>query len=201
MIFNVSEAMHLWAISRKNFHNANTILEEGDSRGCYIGDLGEFAFSKALTNNGIEHLCEGSTAFHYDILSGDVKIDVKSKERTYSYIDRPKRLLEDECHVKKDQEEFDCNIYVFASVTAIKPKRAQCVQLMGWCYKEEYWDNCYSVRKGDMDGTWEERADAGKLLYSELKPMQNLCDRLIDRLTIRQFRLSSETDGAYKTQK
>jgi hypothetical protein len=46
---------------------------------------------------------------------------------------------------------------------------------MGWCGKDEFWGEAKEVVKGELDERGKaERADAGKLKYSRLRPMDQL---------------------------
>ena len=59
--------------------------------------------------------------------------------------------------------------YVFASVTDGE------ATLMGWMGKEEFWSEAVEVKEGELDERGKaERADAGKLKYSKLRPMERL---------------------------
>jgi len=79
-----------------------------------------------------------------------------------------------DAHVTASIKNADCRLYVFASVTDGKPT------LMGWMGKTEFWDNAREVRKGELDERGKaERADAGKLKYSSLRPMRDLWHHLI----------------------
>jgi hypothetical protein len=188
MIFTISDNVHNWAKAREEFSNSRTIKDDDDPSGRYVGALTEFALSNFLAVNSIPHECVGRVIHDYDIISGIWTMDAKAKARTYTYTDRTDRIPKDECHVKEDQEGFNCHIYVFSSVCVPIPKgRAVSVQIMGWCTKKEYWDSCYRVKKGDTDGKFTEDADAGKLLYASLEPMSDLVDKLHEHQTRARF--------------
>jgi hypothetical protein len=51
---------------------------------------------------------------------------------------------------------------------------------MGWMGRTEFWGNAKEVREGELDERGKaERADAGKLKYSKLRPMKDLWPHLI----------------------
>lgn len=125
--------------------------------------IGEMAFAHALAEQRITYLHLGGEAQHHDFLVGDVKIDVKAKQRnvppSYDY----------DAHVTASIKDADCRLYVFVSVTNEQPT------IMGWCGKEEFWDKAKLVLEGELDERGKpERANAGKLKYSELKSIDDL---------------------------
>ena len=189
MILAVQKYLHQWAEARNDFENGRTIKESGDKSGRYVGNLTEFALSRFLTDNAIQHKCVGSTCFEHDIEVGRKTIDAKAKARTYSYIDNPSRIGIDEAHVKEDQEEFDCDYYVFSSVHIPNGVRvAGSVHIVGWIEKNRFWDNCERVVLGQItSGNHKELADAGKLVYSGLRPMESLFDTLKNHITKCRF--------------
>ena len=186
MIYSVTRNAHNWALNRPSFVNSRTIRANDDG-GRYIGNLTEFALSKALASNAIDHECVGARKYSHDIEAGTLTIDTKAKARNYSYIERLDRLSLDEAHVKNDQMDFECDIYVFSSVNLLPCGTADKVQLVGWIRKDLFWEYSYSVKEGDLDGSFVEAADAGKLPYSKLNKMPDLYDCLIEHLTRIRF--------------
>lgn len=129
------------------------------------------AFAHALAEQRITYLHLGGEAQHHDFLVGDVKIDVKAKQRnvppSYDY----------DAHVTASIRDADCRLYVFVSVTNEHPT------IMGWCGKEEFWSGAKIVSKGEPDERGKpERADAGKMKYSQLRKPDSLWPFLKDHL-------------------
>lgn len=144
--------------------NSMTILDGGS--GQHAGKLGEIEFARWLIANDIEfswHACDRGPIDFSVILSGRCTgVDVKAKERNV-----PPDWRHD-AHVTAEQERYACQVYVFCSVTDGEPT------LMGWRGKLEFWEMCRRVTKGDIDGSFTERADAGKLSYGKLRKMEEL---------------------------
>lgn len=142
-------------------YNSTTILDGGS--GQRAGLIGEMAFAEALAEQRITYQHLGGESQHHDFLVGDVKVDVKAKQRNVP----PSK--EYDAHVTASIKDKDCRLYVFASVTEGNPT------LMGWMGKEEFWTEARRVKKGELDERGKaERADAGKLKYSKLRPMDQL---------------------------
>ena len=121
------------------------------------------AFAHALAEQRITYQHLGGDKQHHDFLVGGIKIDVKAKQRNV------KPSYEYDAHVTASIKDADCRLYVFVSVTDGHPT------LMGWCGKEEFWSKAKIVREGELDERGKpERADAGKLRYSELQEMGEL---------------------------
>lgn len=142
-------------------YNSTTILDNGSGQAA--GLIGEMAFAHALAEQRITYQHLGGEAQHHDFIVGDVKIDVKAKQRnvppSYDY----------DAHVTASIKDADCRLYVFVSVTKGQPT------LMGWCGKDEFWSKAKIVCEGDLDERGKaERADAGKMKYSGLREMDSL---------------------------
>ena len=142
-------------------YNETTILEGGS--GQRAGLIGEMAFAQALAEQRITYQHLGGDKQHHDFLIGDVKVDVKAKQRnvppSYDY----------DAHVTQSIKDADCRLYVFVSVTNGQPT------LMGWCGKDEFWSKAKMVLEGEPDERGKpERADAGKVKYSSLREMESL---------------------------
>lgn len=145
--------------------NHMTICENGE--GQHVGTLAEMEFSRFLIMSNVQHTWSACDKGPYDFAVMDISgrmvgIDVKAKKRNV-----PPSHSQD-AHVTCDQELYECHVYVFYSVTDDKPTA------MGWIGKGDFWRDCRRVRKGDRDGSFEEHVDAGKMKYSELKPMTDL---------------------------
>jgi hypothetical protein len=142
-------------------YNSTTILEGGS--GQRAGLIGEMAFAEALAEHRITYQHLGGEGQHHDFLIGDVKVDVKAKQRNVP----PSGHYD--AHVTSSIKDKDCRLYVFASVTDGE------ATLMGWMGKEEFWSEAVEVKEGELDERGKaERADAGKLKYSKLRPMERL---------------------------
>lgn len=145
--------------------NHMTILPDGS--GQITGLVAEVGFASELIQQSISFSWVGSEKGPYDFVCDmkgtEVKIDVKCKKRNVP----PTPFYS--AHVTEDQRNYDCNIYVFASLTD------ENLSFMGWYPKPHYWRDATLVKKGDPDGRgYTERADAGKMEYGDLKPMKSL---------------------------
>ena len=146
-------------------YNNTTILENGS--GQRAGLIGEMAFAQALAEHRITYQHLGGDKQHHDFLIGDIKVDVKAKQRkvppSYDY----------DAHVTASIRDADCRLYVFVSVTNDQPA------IMGWYGKEEFWRDAKIVSNGEVDEYGKpERADAGKMKYRDLRPIDDLWDKL-----------------------
>jgi|TARA_R110001599_G_scaffold353142_1_gene590405 hypothetical protein len=144
-----------------------TILPDGS--GQITGIIAEKWFALLLMEAGISFKWCGAEKGPYDFvinLNGEaVKVDVKCKKRTV------KPSANYDAHVGIDQKDYDCRIYVFASLTD------EIVSFMGWCGKQEFWDSADIVSKGEKDSQgFSERTGAGKIKYNQLRPMLNFLE-------------------------
>jgi|TARA_R110000796_G_scaffold46545_3_gene112489 hypothetical protein len=144
-----------------------TILPDGS--GQITGIIAEKWFALLLMETGIPFKWCGSDKGPYDFvikLNGEaVKVDVKCKKRTV------KPCTDYDAHVTVDQKDYDCRIYVFASMTD------EIVSFMGWCGKQEFWDSAKLVSKGEKDSQgFSERTGAGKIKYNQLRSMLNFLE-------------------------
>ncbi len=160
-----------WQGDTKPF-NHMTILPDGS--GQITGEVAEIRFAQGLERHSINYQAVGKQKGPYDFICTSAKgeqitIDVKAKQRNV------KALPNYDAHVTCDQMHYDCRLYVFASVCG------DLVQFMGWCGKQEFWDNCRIVSKNEKDGSFNfyEKTDAGKLEYSKLRTMQSLVKFLL----------------------
>jgi len=147
--------------------NHMTILPDGS--GQITGIIAEKWFALLLMETGIPFKWCGSDKGPYDFvikLNGEaVKVDVKCKKRTV------KPCTDYDAHVTVDQKDYDCRIYVFASMTD------EIVSFMGWCGKQEFWDSAKLVSKGEKDSQgFSERTGAGKIKYNQLRSMLNFLE-------------------------
>ena len=142
--------------------NHMTILPDGS--GQITGLIAEKEFALLLMEEGITFKWCGSDKGPYDFvikIKGEViKLDVKCKKRNV------KPSSQYDAHVNSYQKNYDCRIYVFASLTD------KVVTFMGWCGKQEFWDTANIVKKGEKDGGgFAEKMESGKIKYNELRPM------------------------------
>ena len=149
-------------------YNHMTILRDGS--GQYTGHLGERIFCDLLAANQITYLhCAGDKDQHDVVVRvGDrkVKIDVKTKRRNVS------SSMDYDGHVTCDQKDYDSDIYVFVHVDDSG------AEVMGWMKKADFWSECRTVEAGEKDGSFVERAGAGKIKYSAMRPINELIDGL-----------------------
>ena len=143
-------------------YNRHTIRRDGS--GVDAGMRGEQAFACWLIKHNVSFTFIGpEKQFHdFDVLGH--KFDVKAKDRPSGY------SPDYEAHVEDRLEGEDCDSYVFYSVTDGE------VTACGWMPRSEYWEQAKRVIKGDETSPgFKEKADAGKLIYSELRSMDELC--------------------------
>lgn len=168
----MSDNLYSFYTGRK--YNKNTILDDG--KGQIAGRMGEAEFSKLLCFYAPSFVWLGSEAGHYDFIIKTTNerafsVDVKTKSRNVpvqsSY----------SAHVTMSQRDYDVEVYVFANETDGE------VSMMGWCTKNWFWGNARIVQAGESgehDGGFVEREAAGKVLYSELRPMEEMWERLLE---------------------
>lgn len=147
--------------------NHMTIMPDGS--GQIAGWQAEAAFAHELLARGIPFSYVGPLKGHYDfVVNGkkNVTIDVKAKKRNVP------PCASQEGHVTLEQKPYNVQGYVFASVTDDK------VSFMGWMWKCNFWKKARVVRKGEDTGLFIERADAGKLEYARMTPMEALWEGL-----------------------
>lgn len=152
--------------------NRHTILQDG--RGQIAGRIGEAEFAKQLCFHAPQFCWSGPEKTPYDFIvrlkpDVSVTIDVKTKKRNVPVQNHYS------AHVTLSQRNYDVDVYVFANETK------GCVSLMGWCSKNWFWDHAVIVSEGDREqagNSFEERDEAGKLLYSELRPMKEMWEKL-----------------------
>ena len=148
-------------------YNSMTILSDGSGQIC--GWQAESVFAQELLARKISYTYTGCLPGPYDfVIHGkkDVTLDIKAKKRNV-----PPSMSQDG-HVALDQKDYKVQGYVFASVTKDE------VSLMGWMWKPHFWKKARIVHKGDDTGLFIERADAGKISYANMAPMDALWDGL-----------------------
>ena len=147
-------------------YNDLTIIPDGS--GQIIGRYAEQEFCNLLVANRLVFTYSGPNKGAVDFTIGDVTLDVKIKQRNVEC--KP----DHDAHVNLYQRDFDVHVYVFASYW----KQADQLQWMGWIGKKKFWEQANIVERGQLDGTFSEPTDSGKLKYSELMPMRTLIERL-----------------------
>lgn len=144
--------------------NRHTICPAGS--GQRPGNLAEQEFMRWLQSHSIPFRFIGPLKGHSDFITAKrrrLRFDVKAKKRNV----QPEPHHEG--HVEYRLRETDCDAYIFASVTE------DVVTLMGWTTCAEFWRLCEFVVKQEQDSHgFIEKADAGKLRYSEMRPMEEL---------------------------
>ena len=152
--------------------NRHTICENGE--GQIAGRFGEAEFAKLLCLHSPSFSWMGGQAGPVDFIvrlndSKSVTVDVKTKRRTVTakpYYD---------AHVTLSQKDYDVDVYVFASMNE---RDSNSIELLSWCTKRWFWENARIVSAGDIDKDgYAEEADAGKIKYSEMMPMNQLWER------------------------
>lgn len=147
-------------------YNQHTIFENGE--GQVIGRYAEQEFANWLVANRMVFTYSGPDKGSVDFDVNGFTIDVKCKQRNVE------AQLDHDAHVNWYQKKFAVQIYVFCSYW----KQAEQLQWMGWIGKKEFWKQARRVEAGQLDGTFQEKKDSGKLKYSELRPMPELIECL-----------------------
>lgn len=133
----------------------------GDSirkgEGTFYGSLGEIIVRDTL---GLEH----ANTFDYDLLLDDIKIEVKTKDRTVP----PK--LDYEASITRFNPNQDCDGYIFVSLLSRDniPVKGY---IMGYISKEDYFSKCRALKKGDFDprNNWRAKCDCYNIEYSKIE--------------------------------
>tara|TARA_R110002073_G_C9074053_1_gene546128 strand:+ start:21 stop:524 length:504 start_codon:yes stop_codon:yes gene_type:complete len=128
----------------------NSILK---GKGNIAGFLGEQVALKVLGG-------EWSNTFDYDIVVGDIKVDVKTKQTTA----KPKPFYE--CSVAKYNTKQRCDAYAFVRVLKDFSKG----WYLGAMKKEDYLSKATPLKRGDVDpsNNFTVRADCYNLPISDL---------------------------------
>ena len=147
--------------------NKMTILPDGS--GQITGLIAEKEFALLLMEEGITFKWCGSDKGPYDfvikIKNEMIKLDVKCKKRNV----KPSGHYD--AHVNSYQKNYDCRLYVFASMTDEE------VTFMGWSGKKEFWDKAKIVQKGEKDsGGFAEKTESGKIKYNDLRSMTSFIE-------------------------
>ena len=70
-----------------------------------------------------------------------------------------------------------CDVYLFGQVMKRPDNPKKLVHgayLCGWIDRERYNETFYQVKRGDLDGKYEEASDAFKIEYRDLRPISEL---------------------------
>lgn len=156
-------------------YNAWTICDDGS--GQESGLFAEMRFASLLMQSGLSFkYVAAQKQFHdfevYTTKNKTLKVDVKCKQRNVPF--DPKF----HGHVESRLKNEDCDIYVFAHAESYDLV-APAIQLVGWQWCHLFWSEAELVKKGDKDGQLTERADAGKVGYWTLRPMEDLAKNLL----------------------
>lgn len=135
-----------------------------NKRSKFAGYVGQVAAMKHLSAVNVDD-------YEYDLEWRGKRIEVKTKVRG--------RLPERNyvgCVYATNADQL-CDVYVFAQVMkrADNPQKlVHGAYLCGWIDRERYNETFYQVRQGELDGYYEEPADAFKIEYGDLRPMSEL---------------------------
>ena len=129
--------------------------------GNWIGCLGEIIVSDRIGGKIVG-------TYNHDILKGDKKIEVKSKERSVSL--KPHYEVSIAVPSKHQHPDY----YVFVSVQTAKGKAKQ-VEIAGWMERDEYFKKARFLKRGDVDpsNNWKVLLDCYNLRIDELRPMSD----------------------------
>lgn len=147
-------------------YNQFTIRENGE--GQIVGRAAEQEFSCMVIQKGCVFSYHGPSRTPFDFQISDVTIDLKCKERNVD------ALPHYEAHVDWRLRNKDVHLYVFASYNGR-------FQWLGWIGKKQFWEKAVRVERGELRDGFTEREDAGKLAYSELRPMDELFEKLKEK--------------------
>ena len=143
-------------------YNQHTIFANGE--GQVIGRYAEQEFCNWLVANRLVYTYSGPDKGSVDFRVGKYTIDVKCKQRNVEA--EPNH----DAHVNWYQRDFDVDLYVFCSYW----KQAEQLQWMGWQWKGQFWKHARIVEAGQLDGTFQEKKDSGKMKYADLRKMEDL---------------------------
>ena len=137
-----------------DFGKLNNSIRQGD--GNLVGCLGELC-ALHCTNFGEIEL---ANTYDYDLIAGDLNIDVKTKECT------SKPRLEYDCSVAAFNIKQDCDIYLFVRVL----NNYQKGWVLGWIEKYEYFKKAKFFKRGEIDpsNNFTVKADCYNLKIKDL---------------------------------
>jgi hypothetical protein len=135
-------------------------------KGNIVGFLGEEVANSLIQGEFIN-------SKDYDIIKNKIKIDVKTKQCTSV----PQSHYE--CSVAAFNTQQKCDIYVFVRIEKNKNKWGR-AWVLGWMYKEEYFEKSKKLIKGQSSGdNWfKVKANCFNLEISELNKMEDLIRKL-----------------------
>lgn len=143
--------------------NTHTILESGT--GQLVGNIAELVFKSQLESLGIDYDYVAQSEFAHDFICSGLKIDIKAKARNVSC------RGDYNAHVCRNQSEFDCDIYVFASYN----KKVNELEFLGFIWRKIFWQKCESIKQNSVDkDRFTHLSDSGIVKYQELSPMDEL---------------------------
>ena len=109
--------------------------------------------------------------YDYDIIKGDLKIDVKTKRCT-----SPPRPFY-ECSIAKTSDHQRCDLYIFVRIEwhKNKPNEWKTAWILGSMNRDEYFSQATFLNKGDVDpsNNFKVKADCFNLKISELNELDD----------------------------
>ena len=145
-----------------NWSNQHTICPDDEGR-IYASDRCEKELLQSIIIYGDAiHSAKEVSGSQYDIERLGWKIDVKTKPRTVYC--RDWYTTDTQCY----QDEFDCDIYAFASFHEIDDH----VEFMGWEWKDDYLAAADYVAAGELHDGRVQKMDGHKMQYKHLRDMQ-----------------------------
>lgn len=165
-------AVKISNISGDNY-NKKTIRKNNIGR--LVGFIGELSIIKYLYNNSIKYdwqnIDPNKPNFNFDIQINNLKIDIKSKDRTVE----PK--LDYECSIAGYSRQL-CDYYVFTSITRNSQLEYpyHTANILGYIPHDEYYENAKTWKKGDIDTSngWVVSIDCFNLPIEKLYPISDL---------------------------
>ena len=145
-----------------NWSNRHTIAPHDESR-LTFAEAAEDHVAAYLGGDAVRVSINNSKTL-YDILAAGLFIDVKTKPRNVV------ASVSFDAHVEASQKDYPVDIYVFCSSQKWDGK----TEMMGWIWKEVFFDEARFVQKDELDDGFEEKADAYKLPYFFLYDMEDL---------------------------
>jgi hypothetical protein len=162
------------AYTEKSNYNEQTIRK--DNSGRYAGFIGELSLMEYLEGTSLDYEWQNSNPripnYNYDFKINDVRIDVKTKDRTVE----PKLFYE--CSIAEYSKDQDCDYYIFCSLT--KNRNLQYPyytnNVLGYISKKEYFEKAYYRKKGEIDPSngFATPKSCYNLKISELQPLSTL---------------------------
>ena len=133
-------------------------------RGNIAGFLGEEVVNNLISGQIVDK-------YDYDIIKGDLKIDVKTKRCTSP----PKPFYE--CSIAKTSDHQRCDAYIFVRIEwhKSKPNEWKTAWILGVMGRDEYFSKATFLNKGDVDpsNNFVVKADCFNLKISELNELND----------------------------